>query len=173
MNVKNVFLNGDLRKEGYMQPPFGYAHSDHQVCFLCRGFMASSRLFWIGLKSLTYLFLNRVSSVVRITLILLYVDNMIITRDDSVGICAFQHFLSEHFKIKDLGTLRNFLGFEVTSSSSGYYLSQAKYALDLLSNVGLTNDKTISTPLEFNCKLTPLDGEPLLDVTRYCQLVGS
>lgn len=75
----------------------------------------------------TTLFILRSSA--GITLILLYVDNMIITRDDSTGIYAFQHFLSEHFKIKDLGTLRNFLGFEVTSSSSGYYLSQAKYAL--------------------------------------------
>ena len=39
-----------------------------------------------------------------ITLILLYVD-MIITRDDSVGIHSLQHFLSRHFKMKDLGTL--------------------------------------------------------------------
>ena len=30
-----------------------------------------------------------------------------------------------------------------------------------------------STPLKYNAKLTPLDGEPILDATRYCQLVGS
>ena len=98
---------------------------------------------------------------------------MIITRDDSTGICSLQHFLSQHFEMKDLGILNYFLGLEVTSSSDGYYLSQAKYASDLLSKAGITNNKTSSTPLEYNAKLTPLDGEPISDATCYRQLVGS
>ena len=98
---------------------------------------------------------------------------MIITGDDSAGIRSFQHFLSQHFEMKDLGTLSYFLGLEVTSSSKGYYLSQAKYTSDLLSKAGITNNKTVSTPLEYNAKLTPLDGEPISDATRYRQLVGS
>ena len=95
-------------------------------------FMASSRLLELGLKSLaqqgftssphdTPLFVRRSSA--GITLILLYVDDMIITRDDSAGIHSLQHFLSQHFEMKDLGTLSYFLGLEVTSSSNGYYLS--------------------------------------------------
>ena len=75
--------------------------------------------------------------------------------------------------MKDLGTLSYFLGLEVTSSSYGYYLSQAKYAYDLLSKAGITDNKTVSTPLKYNAKLTPLDGEPISDATRYRQLVGS
>jgi len=42
---------------------------------------------------------------------------MIITRDDSVSIDSLQHFLNQHFKMKDLGSLSYFLGLEVTSSS--------------------------------------------------------
>ena len=98
---------------------------------------------------------------------------MIITGDDSTSIRFFQHFLSQHFEMKDLGTLSYFLRLEVTSSSDGYYLSQAKYASNLLSKVGITDNKTISTPLEYYAKLTPLDGEPMSDATRYRQLVGS
>ena len=75
--------------------------------------------------------------------------------------------------MKDLGTLNYFLGHQVTSSSDGYYLSQAKYASDLLSKAGLTDSKTVSTPLELNFKLNPTDGEPLSDATLYRQLVGS
>jgi hypothetical protein len=75
--------------------------------------------------------------------------------------------------MKDLGTLSYFLGLEVTSFSDGYYLSQAKYASDLLSKAGLTDSKTVSTPLELNVKLNTTDGEPLSDVTLYRQLVGS
>ena len=45
--------------------------------------------------------------------------------------------------------------------------------LDLLSKVGIADNKTISNPLEYNAKLTPLDDEPISDATRYHQLVGS
>ena len=65
--------------------------------------------------------------------------------------------------MKDLGTLSYFLGLEVTSSSNGYYLSQAKYAFDLLSKTGITHNKTVSTPFEYNAKLTPLD----CDLSHY------
>ena len=98
---------------------------------------------------------------------------MIITRDDSVGSRSLQHFLSQHFEMKDLGTLSYFLGLEVTSSSDGYYPSQAKYASDLLSKAGITDNKIVSTPLEYNAKLIPLDGELISDATHYRQLVGN
>ena len=98
---------------------------------------------------------------------------MIITGDNSAGIRFPQHFLRQHFEMKDLGILSYFLRLEVTSSSDGYYLSQAKYASDLLSKAGITDNKTVSTPLEYNAKLTPLDNEPIFDATRYRQLVGS
>ena len=42
--------------------------------------------------------------------------------------------------MKDLGTLTYFLGLEVTSSSDRYYLSQAKYASNLLSKAGITDN---------------------------------
>ena len=32
IDVKNVFFNGDLQEEMYMQPPLGYPHSRSQVC---------------------------------------------------------------------------------------------------------------------------------------------
>ena len=58
---------------------------------------------------------------------------MIITGDDVQGIQDFKRFLGQHFEIKDLGPLNYFLGFEVSSSSDGYYLTQAKYTSDLIS----------------------------------------
>jgi len=98
---------------------------------------------------------------------------MIITGDDDSGISALQSYLRQHFEMKDLGLLSYFLGLEVSHNSEGYYLSQAKYASDLLSRAGITDSKTESTPLEVNCKLTPLDGTPIDDPTLYRQLVGS
>ena len=98
---------------------------------------------------------------------------MIIIADDFVGIRSLQHFLSQNFEMKDLGILSYFLGLEVTSSFDGYYISQAKYAFDLLSKASITDNKIVSTPLEYNAMLTPLAGEPISDAIRYHQLVGS
>ena len=70
--------------------------------------------------------------------------------------------------MKDPGTFSYFLGLEVTLSSDGYYPFQAKYASDFLSKAGITDNKTVSTPLEYNAKLTPLDGDPISDVIHYC-----
>ena len=92
---------------------------------------------------------------------------MIITGDDCAGIRSLQHFLSQHFEKKDLGTLSYFLGLKVTLSSDGYYISQAKYASDLFSKADIADNKTISTPLENNVKLTPSDGELISDATHY------
>ena len=69
--------------------------------------------------------------------------------------------------MKDLGTLNYFLRLEVTSSFNGYYLSQAKYASDLL-KVRIIDNKTIFTSLQYNAKVTPLDGEPISNANRYC-----
>ena len=186
MDVKNAFLNGDLQEEVYMQPLPSYQHSSSQVCCLRRALYGlnqapraqfekfSSVVTQQGFTSSPYdttLFVRR--SFTGIILILLYVDDMIITGDNSAGIRFPQHFLRQHFEMKDLGILSYFLRLEVTSSSDGYYLSQAKYASDLLSKAGITDNKTVSTPLEYNAKLTPLDNEPIFDATRYRQLVGS
>ena len=75
--------------------------------------------------------------------------------------------------MKDLGSLNYFLWLEVSSNSSGYYLSQAKYASNLLSRVGITHSKIVSTPLEHNVKLTLMNDTLLTDRTLYRQFVGS
>ena len=58
---------------------------------------------------------------------------MIITSDDMQGIQDLKHFLGRQFEMKNLGSLNYFLGLEVCSSTDGYYLTQAKYPLDLIS----------------------------------------
>jgi hypothetical protein len=75
--------------------------------------------------------------------------------------------------MKDLGSLNYFLGLEVSSDQNGYYLSQTKYASDLISRAGLTDCKIVDSPLETNVKLHTIDGELLSDATLYRQLVGS
>ena len=106
-------------------------------------------------------------------LLLLYVDDMIITGDDLNGIQELKNFLSQQFEMKDLGHLRYFLGLEITHSTDGLYIIQAKYASELLSRAGLTDSKTVDTPVEFNAHLTPSRGKPLSNPSLYRRFVSS
>ena len=66
-------------------------------------------------------------------LLLLYVDDMIIIGNDLNGIQELKNFLSHQFEMKDLGHLSYFLGLEITHSTDGLYITQVKYAFELLS----------------------------------------
>jgi hypothetical protein len=107
------------------------------------------------------------------TLILLYVDDMIITGDDPKYIAFVKAHLSDQFLMSDLGSLRYFLGIEISSTPEEFFLSQEKYIQDLLDRASLTNHQTTETPMELNVHLTPTDGEPLKDLTRYRHIIGS
>jgi len=113
--------------------------------------------------------------------ILVYVDDLLITGTSEKMIIEAKDSLHHKFKLKDLGELRFFLGIEVLRSPKGVILNQRKYVLELIANVGLTGAKPASTPLETNLKLTSvahdvvngLTGDaPLLDITSYQRLVG-
>ena len=95
-------------------------------------------------------------------MLLLYVDDMIITSNDLSGIQELKDFLSQQFEMKDLRHLSYFLGLEITHSTDGLYIAQAKYTSDLLSRAGLTDSKTIDIPIELNAHLTPSRGETIV-----------
>jgi hypothetical protein len=186
MDVKNAFLNGDLSEEVYMQPPSGLSHPTNKVCRLRQALygLKQAPRAWFAKFSATVSRLgysiNSYDSTlfIRYTnrgtiLLLLYVDDMIITRDDIIGIQELKQFLSQHFEMKDLGPLSYFLGLEISLSFDGYYLTQAKYISDLLSQANLTDSKIVDTPTKLDTPLTLDDGEPLRDFTLYRHLVGS
>ena len=60
--------------------------------------------------------------------------------------------------MKDLGHLSYFLSLEITHFTDGLYITQAKYASDLLSRTRLTDSKTVDTLVELNAHLTPSGG---------------
>ncbi|KAL5581259.1 hypothetical protein UlMin_013701 [Ulmus minor] len=93
--------------------------------------------------------------------------------DDIDGISALKTELARQFKMKDLGSLRYFLGIEVAYSPRYYLLSQSKYVADILEWAILTDNKTVDTPIEVNAKYSSSDSLPLSDPTLYCTIVRS
>ncbi|RVW29870.1 Retrovirus-related Pol polyprotein from transposon RE1 [Vitis vinifera] len=108
----------------------------------------------------------------KITTLIVYVDDMVVTGNDPEERKALQNYLFREFKMKDLGHLKYFLGIEVSRSSEGIFLSQRKYALDLLQETGMSGCQPINTPIEEDLKLCVKPNQVSTDKGRYQRLVG-
>ncbi|BBG99051.1 wall-associated kinase 2 [Prunus dulcis] len=91
---------------------------------------------------------------------------------DTATISIIKNLLHQRFHLKDLGDLKYFLGIEVSRSPKGLYLSQRKYALDILKDLGLIGARPTFFPMEQNLKLNNEDGELLHNPETYRRLVG-
>jgi hypothetical protein len=118
-----------------------------------------------------YSLFTRTKGAVFIAL-LVYVDDVILASNDSAAIAQFITSLNQQFKLKDLGTLKYFLGLEVARSDKGISLSQRKYALEILEDSGLLAAKPSKFPMEQNIKLSRDNGTLLEDPTIYRRLIG-
>ena len=107
-----------------------------------------------------------------VILLVVYVDDIVITGSDIAGITSLKEFLKTQFHTKDLGSLKYFLGIEVMRCKKGIFLSQRKYVLDLLAETGKLGAKPCSTPMTPNLQLTTEDSEPFTDPEMYRILVG-
>ena len=104
--------------------------------------------------------------------LLVYVDDILITGNNSALIHRLITMLSSEFKLRDLGHARYFLGIEVAPTSMGLVLSQHKYVLDILNRAGMTSCKPVDTPASV-AKLDLQSTELFSDATRFRQVVGA
>jgi Reverse transcriptase (RNA-dependent DNA polymerase) len=187
MDVKNAFLQGTLKEEVYMTLPPGYKSTSDpsSVCKLKKAIygLKQSPRAWYARLSFSLLKINFIKSTTdstmfvkhsqkSTTIILVYVDDIIVTGNDNEEIKRVKEYLKREFDIKDLGQLSYFLGIEIAHSSKGLFLSQRKYVLNLLKETGKVGAKPASTPMETNIKLGLENGEPLTDIGQYQRLVG-
>ena len=92
--------------------------------------------------------------------------------NDKEGIDRVKEALNKTFKIKDLGDLRYFLGFEVARSKKGIMMNQRKYALELLTDAGHLACKPAVSPMNNLVKLSSTGSVYFTDVHAYRSLVG-
>ncbi|CAL9022545.1 unnamed protein product, partial [Prunus brigantina] len=134
-------------------------------------FAASMKKFgYVQSNSDHTLFLKRHKG--KLTALIIYVDDMIVTGDDQAEMQNLQKYLASEFEMKSLGDLKYFLGIEVARSKHGIFLSQRKYILDLLAETGMLDCKPIDTPSEQNHKLGLYPDQIPTDKERYQRLVG-
>jgi len=187
LDVKNAFLNGHLTEQVYMEQPPGYIDPrfPNHICQLKKALHGlkqaprawfqrfSSFLTQLGFycsRADTSLFVfHRKSDIIYL---LLYVDDIIITGNNSSLLHSFTCKLHFEFATKDLGSLSYFLGLEATSTTDGLFISQLKYARDILTRAQLLDSKPVHTPMVVSQHLSS-DGSIFSDPTLYRSLVGA
>ncbi|KAH9689512.1 retrovirus-related pol polyprotein from transposon RE1 [Citrus sinensis] len=104
-------------------------------------------------------------------LMLIYVDDIVVTGNNTFLIDQLIHQLSIEFALKDLGQLHFFLGLEIRYFSGGIYVSQTKYTKDLLTKAKMLESTSLSTPMAIKEQANPIDHKPV-NATEYRRLVG-
>ena len=163
MDVNNAFLHGDLNEEVYMTLPPGF-HGKGEPSLICKlnkrlyGLKQDSRQ-WFAKFNDTILELGFRQSKgdyslftktngTSFTVLVVYVDDILLTSNDPVVVRELKQLLETKFGLKDLGSLKYFLGLEVARNEKGISLNQRKYALEILEYTGLMGCKPAKTPME-------------------------
>jgi hypothetical protein len=141
------FLHGHLKETVYCQQPSSFvdpAKPDY-VCLLQKSLYGlkqapkawnqrfATYIYNMGFtasKSNASLFVYKDRD--RVAYLLLYVDDIIVTASSCELLQLIRARLHSEFAMTDLGDLHHFLGISVKRDSSGLFLLQRQYAVDLL-----------------------------------------
>ncbi|GMJ13790.1 cysteine-rich RLK (RECEPTOR-like protein kinase) 8 [Hibiscus trionum] len=147
LDVKNVFLHGFISEDIFMGQPTGMHDSifPSHVCKLKKALYGLkqaprawfdrfssfllARGFFCSLDDPSLFILH--SSLGTLNL-LLYVDDMLLTRSNSKLLNDFVQLLHSEFAMKDLGSIHHFLGIEIQRDNNSLHLSQTHYAYSIL-----------------------------------------
>lgn len=105
--------------------------------------------------------------------VLVYVDDIPVIANSKAYLSYFVNKLNNLFSLKDLGANHYFLGIEVNRDSSGLYLNQGKYVLDLLQKFGMFDAAPMPTPMVTEKYISIYDGNPLPNPTVFQQAIGA
>ena len=108
----------------------------------------------------------------KLLIIVLYVDDLILTGDELL-ILSCKDDLAKEFEMKDLGLLHYFMGLEIWQRSDGMFVSQGKYAREILEKFNMHGCKPVDTPLPGGWRKEDATSAEVVDATVYRQLVGS
>ncbi|KAI5321826.1 hypothetical protein L3X38_030898 [Prunus dulcis] len=165
LDVKNAFLHGDLEEEVFMRQPQGFEDSKYPT----HVYLLRKSLY--GLKQAPRAWNAKFTDSV---ILLLYVDDIILTGSKDSLVQEVIDELSAVFEMKDMGRLTYFLGLQISYNDNGdIFVCQTKYARDLLAKAGMATCQSCTTPCKPHCQLLASEGDSLSDPTMYRSIVGA
>nr|GEW97951.1 retrovirus-related Pol polyprotein from transposon TNT 1-94 [Tanacetum cinerariifolium] len=188
MDVKTVFLNGNLREEVYVSQPDGFVDPDNpnHVYKLKKALyglkqapcawydMLSSFLisqdFSKGLVDPT-LFIRRNGN--DLLLVQIYVDDMIFAASTPKLCDLFSKIMCSKFKMSMMGKISFFLGLQISQSPRGIFINQSKYAIESLKKYGFESCDPMDTPMVEKSKLDEDKEGKAVDLSHYRGMIGT
>ena len=188
MDVKSAFLNGLLKEEAFVEQPKGFEdpHFPNHVYKLDKalyGLKQAPRAWYERLTDFLIshgytrgsvdktLFIKKVKSDVIIAQI--YVDDIVFGSTSDFEVQGFVKQMQDEFEMSMVGELSYFLGLQVRQGDEGTFVSQSKYARNLVKKFGLENAKLTNTPMSTTLKLTKDENGVKVDPTLYRSMIGS
>jgi hypothetical protein len=187
MDVKSAFLNDNLEEVVYGEQPAGFVvkGEEEKVCKLKKalyglkqaprawnsridGYLSQKRFTRCPYEHALYV---KKSLQGRVMFVCLYVD-ILFTGDDSTMTQDFKQSMVKKFEMTDLGLMAYFLGLEVKQCSDGIFISQAKYAAEVLKKFAMEDCYPADNPVEYGIKLTKEEKGDLVNPTYYKSIVG-
>ena len=108
-----------------------------------------------------------------IILVLIYVNDMIVTYNNPQSLQSFVEKLNQLFALKDLGHLPMFLGIEVIRDETGMYLTQTIYIEELLKRTEMEKAQSCPTPAVLGKGLATVNGELMNNPIVYKSIMGA
>jgi hypothetical protein len=185
MDVITTFLNGKLNEEVLMEIPEGFPGAGDQtkVCKINRALYGLKQASRPGTNVLTHgSHVSRSTNDPNLyfsvhngkrTILLLYVDDLLLTGDDSIEIDRIKMELSKEFEMTNLGLAHNYLGVEIVHQDNGIFIHQKTYIQKLLKKFGLQNCNPTNLPMDPKLQLQHYTGSSRADPLTYRSLVGS
>jgi hypothetical protein len=187
LDVKSAFLNGFLQEEIYVEQPEGYIKEgeEDKVCLLKKalyGLKQAPRAWYSRIdehlqnlgfaKSFSESTLYVKQNGANILIISLYVDDLLVTGNNTSFVEKFKQEMMEVFEMTDLGLMTFFLGMEIMQDEHEVFICQKKYAKEILKKFKLEECKEMSTPMNQKEKLCKEDGTDKIDQAHFRSLIG-
>ena len=181
MDVNTTFLNGVV-EEVYVEQPQGF---ETHVCRLKKALygLKQAPTMWYGiiegfLKSMGFtkskansnLYYKVVEDEGPVIL-LLYVDDLFLKSEEKL-IDECKKKIATEFEMKDLRQMHYFLGLEVWQNPKEIFLSQGKYAVEILKRFGMMDCKPMTTLMTTNLKLLNDTSSKIANATLFRQRIG-
>ncbi|KAI3769208.1 hypothetical protein L6452_00308 [Arctium lappa] len=188
MDVKTAFLNDILKEEVYVSQPEGFVNPDKpdHVYILDKalyGLKQAPRAWYDVLSKFlvksgfskgkidTTLFIKKEKT--DIILIQIYVDDIIFGSTNPKYCKNFSNLMVSRFQMSMMGEMNFFLGLQVKQLSTGIFINQSKYILDILRKYKMEDCKSIGTPMAPGTKIHTDHSGKSVDVRTYRGMIGS
>ncbi|CAM8885291.1 unnamed protein product [Rhodiola kirilowii] len=188
LDVKSAFLYGELKETVYVEQPPGYVklgeeHKAYKLKKALYGLKQAPRAWYSKIEE--YLLSNgfnkcshehtlftKVNAEGDLLIVSIYVDDLIFTGNNPSLCDEFKSFMEKKFDMTDLGRMHYFLGVEVQQTTKGIFLSQKKYASEVIARFGMEGCNPVSNPMVPGTKFSKDDEGEAVDPSLYKQLIG-